>query len=220
MNIPDLKLIIFDWDGTLIDSHHYIIETMLLAAGKQGLDLPTKEQVSAIIGMSMLPAIQSLFPQLNEEGCVAFRKTYTDFYNNDARPQPSLFPGVKESLDRFYELSFDLAIATGKRKPGLLSGLEQCECAQYFKELRTADDCQSKPSPDMVLSILEATRFKPQEVLVVGDSILDIQMSRAAGVKALGVTTGSSSRAAMLDAGATQCFSSVSEFAQHLFFKS
>jgi len=220
MTNTDVKLIIFDWDGTLIDSHRYIIDTMLLAAEKYGLELPSRNEVSAIIGMSMLPAIQTLFPQLSEQGCVSFRKIYTDYYNDKDRPQPVLFQGVKESLDRLHKEALHLAIATGKRKPGLLTGLEQCACEHYFRELRTADDCQSKPSPEMVLSILQATRFKPEEVLVVGDSILDIQMSRAAGVTALGVTTGSSSRDDMFAVGAKQCFSSIAEFAQHLFSKS
>lgn len=205
------SLIIFDWDGTLIDSHDYIIDTMLMAAEGSKLDLPSREQVSAIIGMSMLPAIQQLFPQLDEQEVLAFRRFYTDFYNDTSRPQPTLFDGVYEHLEALRKMGKQLAVATGKRKPGLLSGLKETETGHFFSELRTADDCASKPAPDMVLSILETMQIPSHEAFVIGDNVLDIKMAQAASVKALGVTTGSSSRQAMQEAGAVFCFDSFRE---------
>jgi len=200
------QLIIFDWDGTLIDSHHYIIDSMLLAADSLRLNLPSREQVSSIIGMSMAPAIQVLFPNLNEQQVLEFRGIYTEYYNDKNRKQPVLFEGVFESLHQLKEQGYLLAIATGKRRPGLLRGLEETQTGHFFSELRTADDCKSKPNPDMVNSILSSMKIKAHHSVVVGDNVLDIQMANAASVKAIGVTTGSSSEQALLHAGASYCF--------------
>lgn len=202
----DKKLIIFDWDGTLIDSHDYIIDSMLLSANALSLDEPSREDVSSIIGMSMLPAIQTLFPQLAHEQIVHFRSIYTEHYNQQSRAQPALFTGVYETLEQLLARGYRLAIATGKRKPGLLSGLEQTKTGHFFSELRTADDCASKPSPAMVNSILSSMGISAEHSVVVGDNVLDIQMASAANVQSLGVSTGSSSAEAMLNAGASDCF--------------
>ncbi len=204
--IQEAELIIFDWDGTLIDSHDYIIDTMLEAAKTSGFECPSRAQVSAIIGMSMEPAIQSLFPALNQQEVLGFRSIYTEHYNDKARKQPVLFAGVRERLERLSVLGKQLAIATGKRRSGLVSGLQDTRSAHFFSELRTADDCASKPAPDMVLSILSAMHIKPESALVVGDNVLDIQMARAAGVAAIGVATGSSTMEAMKQAGAARCY--------------
>jgi phosphoglycolate phosphatase len=208
--MQETKLIIFDWDGTLIDSHAYIIDSMLLAARGSGLEEPNRGEVSAIIGMSMLPAIKSLFPKLKDDQVLEFRSIYTEYYNDKNREQPALFEGVFAGLEYLQE-SYSLAIATGKRKHGLLDGLEQTQSSNFFAALRTADDCASKPSPDMVHSILENMQVKPENAVVVGDNVLDIQMARAANVQAFGVTTGSSTSHEMLNAGAKQCFKQFKE---------
>jgi len=203
------ELIIFDWDGTLIDSHEYIIDSMIFAAEALQLRKPSHDQVSAIIGMSMYTAIETLFPHLNEDEILRFRTVYTDYYNDQNREQPSLFAGVSELLTQLKAQGYLLAIATGKRKPGLLSGLAETESAQFFSELRTADDCESKPSPEMVNSILSSMKVAAKRAVVVGDNVLDIQMATAASVKAIGVTTGSSTEQDMLHAGAFCCLSDI-----------
>lgn len=209
--LNDSQLIIFDWDGTLIDSHDYIIDSMLLAASALHLPNPSREQVSAIIGMSMLPAIQALFPQLTQQQIVQFRSVYTEHYNDQNRVQPQLFSGVYAALEQLLAKNYVLAIATGKRKPGLLTGLAQTNTSHFFSELRTADDCASKPSPEMVNSILSSLKIKAEHSVVIGDNVLDIQMAQAAAVKSVGVTTGSSSAEAMLKAGAAHCFENVTK---------
>jgi phosphoglycolate phosphatase len=206
--IDSAELVIFDWDGTLIDSHDYIIDTMLIAAEGSKLELPTREEVSSIIGMSMAPAIKTLFPHMNDEEIVSFRSIYTEHYNNKQRSQPSLFEGVHDILSELKNLDKKMAIATGKRKAGLMSGLEETKSHHFFEELRTADDCASKPSPEMVLSILKATSIAPENTVVIGDNVLDIKMAKAASANAIGVETGSSSQEEMHEAGADACFSS------------
>ncbi len=205
------ELLIFDWDGTLIDSHDYIIDSMLLAAQGVGLVEPSREQVSAIIGMSMVPAIQTLFPELDEQEVINFRAVYTQHYDNESRAQPKLFEGVYKGLERLHGWGYELAIATGKRRPGLQSGLEYTQTVHFFGELRTADDCLSKPSPEMVLSILESYQISAEQCLVFGDNVLDIQMAKAAGVDSIGLGTGSSSLMDMERVGARFCFENFTE---------
>lgn len=208
--IEKSELVIFDWDGTLIDSHNYIIDTMLIAAEATRQALPSREQVSHIIGMSMLPAIKTLFPHMNEQQIIHFRSIYTQNYNDVSRKQPALFAGVEEALSMLKSQGKTLAIATGKRQAGLLSGLEDTSTSHFFSTYRTADHCASKPHPEMVLSILDELAFYPEQAVVIGDNVLDITMARSADVKSIGVTTGSSSHEAMLEAGADACFESFS----------
>ncbi len=208
--LQESELIIFDWDGTLIDSHDYIIDTMLIAAKESKQILPSREQVSHIIGMSMLPAIQALFPSMNEDETLQFRSIYTESYNDTSRSQPVLFQGVHDALLNLKSQGKTLAIATGKRQAGLLSGLEDTSTAHFFATYRTADHCASKPDPEMVVSILNELKFSPEQAVVIGDNVLDISMAKSADVKSIGVTTGSSSHEDMLDAGAEACFKSFS----------
>jgi len=215
-SILNSQLIIFDWDGTLIDSHDYIIDSMQLAAQSLSINVPDRQSIANIIGMSMDPAIVKLFPELNTQQVTVFKDTYTNHYNNKSRQQSKLFEGVYAGLASLKSKGYILAIATGKRMPGLMNDLISTDTQHFFTELRTADAYRSKPNPEMAISLLNSLDIEADHALMVGDNVLDIQMGIAAGVKSIGLTTGSSSSEAMRDAGASICFPTFNDFVSQL----
>lgn len=205
------QLVIFDWDGTLVDSHDHIIDSILGASAELDLELPSRLAVSKIIGLSMKEAILRLYPSLKEGEIIEYRQAYGEAFNHSARLAPQFFRGVKSTLDYCKQSEVLMAVATGKRRAGLLQGLDQTCSAEYFEILRTADDCASKPQPDMVLEILDALKIRPERALVIGDSVLDVEMAAAAKVDAIGVTTGSASVEDFEQTAAFDCIDTIEE---------
>lgn len=187
----DYRLLIFDWDGTLVDSIGRIVTAMRLAA--ESCDLPRLEDaaIKGIIGLGLPEAIRSLYPQLEEPELVErFRTAYSEGYLQLEDQPSALFPGVAESLEAFRAQGYRLAVATGKSRHGLQRVLQGRGWLDYFDITRCADETASKPHPLMLQEILAHCRVAPGQALMVGDSVFDLQMASNAGIDSVAVGFG------------------------------
>ncbi|MDQ6962360.1 MAG: HAD-IA family hydrolase [Mariprofundaceae bacterium] len=198
INIRIHMLILFDCDGTLVDSHQQIITSMQLAFLDLSLSSPTTAQVADIIGLSLQSAIELLgCRQTNLIADIIER--YRFHYH---RGSSALFSDTRDVIGTLKEEGHHLGVVTGKSMPGLLSVLEKHHLRDDFLVLRTADCCPSKPHPAMVLESMDEMGASAAQTVVIGDATFDMQMAVAAGVRAFGVSTGSHCKQALEEAGA------------------
>lgn len=187
----DYQLLIFDWDGTLVDSIGRIVASLRHAAETCDLDQLSDERLKGIIGLGMVEAIDSLYPQLRSSvELECFRQAYGEHYMALENQPSALFPGVLEALDSFRAEGYQLAVATGKSRRGLQKVLEGHGWLEFFDVTRCADETASKPDPLMLHEILRHCRMRPEQALMVGDSLFDLQMARRAGVHSVAVGHG------------------------------
>ena len=193
-SVPDYQLLIFDWDGTLVDSIGRIVESMRRAADVCGLPQLSDEAIKGIIGIGLPEAIQALYPQLREAAQVErFRVGYGEHYMTLESEPSALFPGVAESLESFRDQGYRLAVATGKSRHGLQRVLEGRGWENYFDITRCADETASKPHPRMLEEILEYFALPAASAVMVGDSSFDLQMASNAGMDSVAVGYGAQS---------------------------
>jgi phosphoglycolate phosphatase len=194
----DYKLLIFDWDGTLVDSIGRIVAAMHMAADSCGLSRCTDEAVRAIIGLALPEAVQVLYPSLRESAAVErFIRVYSESYLLLESEPSALFAGVAESLEVFRQRGFHLAVATGKSRHGLDRVLAGRDWRDYFDITRCADESASKPHPLMLEQILMHFQLPAEQALMVGDSIFDLQMAHNAGMHSVAVGYGAQSLAVL-----------------------
>jgi phosphoglycolate phosphatase len=199
------RLIVFDCDGTLVDSQHLIIDTMRVTFESRGLPPPTDEAVRHIIGLSLGEAIGALAPGVGEAELAALVDCYRETFQA-MRRQPlfhePLFPGARDTLHELARRGHLLAVATGKSDRGIASVVQHHALAGLFVSLQTADRHPSKPHPAMLEAAMRETGSAPDETIMVGDSSYDMQMAQAARVRAIGVGWGYHAAAALTVAGA------------------
>ncbi|MCW8877390.1 MAG: HAD-IA family hydrolase [Kangiellaceae bacterium] len=189
------SLIIFDWDGTLMDSTGRIISAMQTTARNVELPIPTDEQVKSIIGLGMKEVLDKLFPMAGEEARAMLLEEYRfQYVEGDSTPTP-LFEGSLSLLNWLKEKRVLTSVATGKARNGLQRVMNEVGLIDFFDHSVCADEAESKPSPSMIDILLENSGKTKRETLVIGDSIHDLQMAVNAGVDALGVTSGANSSA-------------------------
>lgn len=206
------KLVLFDCDGTLVDSQHMIVATMMEAFAKVGHAPPDRAGILSIIGLSLPEAISRLDSSLDEDAVAlvveAYRDTYQAMKFRLAETAP-LYPGAFDALMALAARDdVLLGIVTGKSRRGLDAILETHGLTNLFAVLRTADDGPSKPHPFMVVDAVAALGGEVSRTVVVGDTGYDMLMARAAGAFALGVTWGYNGRDELAEAGA-QAFASI-----------
>jgi phosphoglycolate phosphatase len=205
MSTP-LRLVVFDCDGTLIDSQHMIVAAMNHAFDAHGIATLPREQVLSIVGLSLDEAIHALVPHVE----AGLRRRVTESYKNaffELRMRKDLseplFPGVREMLDELAgRPDTVLGIATGKSQRGLRHALETHELRDYFVTLQTADDAPSKPHPEMLRRAMRETGADPASTVLIGDTSYDMEMARAASAHALGVDWGYHAPALLKASGA------------------
>ncbi len=184
------QLVIFDWDGTLMDSIAKIIRCMQLTALRCGQPVPSDAQVGDIIGISLRPAIARLFNLRCDETVTELVATYkTIFVEQDAEPCP-LFAGAPALLDALTANGRQLAVATGKARRGLDRAWRNTNTGGYFIASRTACEAQSKPSSDMLEQLLAETGVQVNDAVMIGDTTYDMQMAEQLGMDRIGVTYG------------------------------
>ncbi|MBG9997435.1 HAD-IA family hydrolase [Pseudoalteromonas sp. NSLLW24] len=186
--IKKYKLVIFDWDGTVMDSVTKIVNCIRSSAESLNLVSPSDLAIKNIIGMSLEKAIDVLFPD-NVAQHQALISGYKYQYSVDTTPTP-VFANVVSVLNALKEQGIVLAVATGKGRGGLERLLEQSQLRHFFSATRTSDDAQSKPSPDMLYQLLEELGISAQDAVMIGDTQIDMTMAKAAGMDRIGVTMG------------------------------
>jgi phosphoglycolate phosphatase len=186
-------LLVFDWDGTLIDSAPTIVACIQAACRDLGLSVPDDTRASHVIGLGLQDALSYAIPGLApaEYGRVVERYRH-HFLLRD--PDVSLFSGTEEMLLGLHDKGHLLAIATGKSRVGLSRALEATGLHRFFAASRCADQCSSKPAPDMLREIMEELDVGPDRTLMVGDTVHDLQMAVNAGVAAVAVCHGAHPR--------------------------
>ncbi|RUT32971.1 HAD family hydrolase [Arsenicitalea aurantiaca] len=201
-----MKLIVFDVDGTLIDTHTLIAEHMASAFTGAGLVAPTPSEVRRIIGLSLPVAIAELARSEDQVLVAALVEAYKGHYRaavaiaNDREP---LFPGTREALDRLRLLEETLlGVATGKALAGLERILALHGLRDHFVTLQTPDHNPSKPHPGMLLRAMAETGVAPEDTVMIGDTVFDMQLAKSAGAKAIGVGWGYHERHELEQAGA------------------
>jgi phosphoglycolate phosphatase len=215
-----MHLVIFDCDGTLIDSQHVIVAAMESAFGGLGLAAPSRAEILSVVGLSLEPAMARLLaPELAGEAgrlADAYRDAFTDLRANKTLAEP-LFPGTREVLDVLSARDdVLLGIATGKSVKGVQRMLEREGLKHYFVTVQTADTHPSKPHPSMVEQALAETGIPASQAVMIGDTTYDVEMARAAGAGAVGVGWGYHARHALEEAGAEHVLEHFSGLEPHL----
>lgn len=181
------SLIIFDWDGTLMDSVGLIVDAMRYSAEQNGLTV-TDEATKSIIGIALVDAFPILFPN-DSDKYDQLLATYSDYYvkhcDND-----KLFDGIKELIETLHQQGKILAVATGKKRQGLARVLPNSGLEPFFATTKTADETAGKPNPLMLQQILAETGKTLEEAVFIGDSVHDIRMANAIGMDSIAVGYG------------------------------
>ncbi len=195
-------LLVFDWDGTLMDSAHRIVTCMQWAARDAGHPVPDAAAVREIIGLGMREAVARLWPAAAAHEIDDIIEAYRAHWLGEEIPASSLFPGAETVLRWAREAGYLLAVATGKSRRGLDKVLEETALAACFDMTRCADEAHSKPHPQMLQDILTDLNTPPERALVIGDSEYDMLMAANARVDALGIAHGVHETDRLLKAGA------------------
>ncbi len=218
MSIP--RLVIFDMDGTIIDSQHAIVAAMNAAFVRGGRPKPAREAVLGIVGLSLPEAMSALAPDLSTAEALDLAEHYKESFlgeREEGRAHVPLYPGAREALDALAADPWTvLGIATGKARRGLdhVFGVHALE--HYFTTLQTADNHPSKPHPSMVQQAMKETGCAPEHTVMIGDTEFDIVMGRSAGVRTIGVTWGYHPRERLVAAGADVIIESYDDLADTL----
>jgi phosphoglycolate phosphatase len=183
------ELLIFDWDGTLMDSAGVIVDSIQKACVDMGISAPDDHACRQIIGLGLTQALQTLLPDLAEHEYPRLVEHYRHHYLGRDADIP-LFEGVQDGIRDLHGAGFTLAVATGKSWKGLDRALDHSGLRAYFSATRCADQTHSKPHPAMVEEILDELLVDKKSVLVIGDTSHDMLMAANAGVDRVGVTYG------------------------------
>lgn len=183
-------LIIFDWDGTLIDSIDWIVHCLQTAAKQCDCTIPEQQAAKDVIGLSIRNACIKLFPGVDEETLTQLTVCYQQTYFSRQLSRADLFPGVYEMLVELKQAGYRLAVATGKTRTGLQEALQATNTEDLFCVTRCSDETASKPDPLMLHQIMQHTQAPTERCLMVGDSTHDLQMALNAQISAIAVSCG------------------------------
>jgi phosphoglycolate phosphatase len=202
-----MRLVIFDVDGTLIDSQLFILGAMRRAFAQAGRPAPSDAQTLAIVGLSLPLAVARLAPGLSGAEAEALADLYKAHFialraETGGEAAAPLYPGARAALERLSGRGLALAVATGKARRGLDHALDGHGLRGFFAASQTADDAPSKPHPAMLLNLLRETGVAAAEAVMVGDTTFDVEMAAAAGVRSVAVSWGYHPVAALRAAGA------------------
>jgi phosphoglycolate phosphatase len=201
-----VRLIVFDCDGTLIDSQHLIMEAMSAAFAANGLPAPARSRVLRIVGLSVSEAVAAVSESLDEtliaDLAASYRSAFAALRQTPSFTEP-MYPGALDALQALAaDPSVLLGIATGKSRRGVDLFLGREKLGTLFSTIQTADDAPSKPHPEMLLRAMAETGATPAQTVMIGDSSYDMLMARNAGVRAIGVDWGYHAAEELLEAGA------------------
>ena len=209
------ELIVFDWDGTLLDSAGAIVQAIQAACRDLELPVPGEGQARHVIGLGLADAMRHAVPALQPERYQAMVDRYR-FHYLAGDHRLTLFAGVREMLQELAGAGHQLAIATGKSRAGLERALDHSGLRPLFQASRCADECHSKPHPQMLEQLMEEFAVASEATLMIGDTSHDLLMARNAGVDGLGVTYGAHPPDHLADFAPLACLHSTAELRQWL----
>jgi phosphoglycolate phosphatase len=199
------KLVVWDVDGTLVDSRQTILEAVRTAFAGLSLPEPSYEAVRQIVGLSLSEGVRTLLPEASEAECGrvvdGYRAAFGARVNQPGHLEP-LYDGAAETLDRLRAAGWKIAMATGKSRRGAETIIRMHGWADLFESVHCSDDGPGKPHPAMVLEAMKALAVGPERTIVVGDTAHDMRMARAAGAYAQGVSWGFHTAEEVLQGGA------------------
>lgn len=188
--MAEFDLVIFDWDGTLMDSVAQIVSSVKAAAQDLGVPEPSDEAARDIIGLGLPEAMRVLFPQVPEADRLALRQRYAHHFVGGTGGRSRPFPGAEDLLRALDGQGRQLAVATGKTRIGLDRMLGVTGWGGYFAATRCADETASKPDPRMLRELLRELDVPVTRAIMIGDTTYDLAMAEALGMASIGVTYG------------------------------
>ena len=183
------ELVIFDWDGTLMDSTRMIAKSLQAACRDVGIPVPSEQDALFVIGLNIDDTFRHVAPDLDMEGRRRVAERYRVHFLANEHEAP-LYDGVREMLADLHGRGRRLAVATGKARRGLDRVLDSTGLRPWFEATRCADEGFAKPHPGMLLMLLELTGVEPAKALMVGDTTHDLELAANAGVDAVAVSYG------------------------------
>ena len=206
---PGLRLLVFDWDGTLMDSIATIVACTQRAVADCGQQAPSEADVRHAVGMGLREVMERFFPDAEDTLCERMVAAYRRHWLASFKDEPRLFPGSVETLRALSASGYLLAIATAKGRTGLMRELAKSELLDLVVATRTVDECPPKPHPAMLLDLMDELGTKPEATLMIGDTRWDLEMARNAGVRSVAVLSGGHGRAELLAGEPLVCLDGV-----------
>lgn len=184
------KLIVFDWDGTLMDSHQRILDCLKAAANDCDATQLSDDEFSNVIGLGLKEATECLYPAFSSKEVAAYSDRYRYHYLVKNDTHSPLFNGAKDVLQTLKDNGYWMAIATGKGREGLDLVLNESELGSFFLTTRCASETFSKPHPQMLEEIMHELAIEPEQTLMIGDTEYDMELAQNAGAHSLAVSYG------------------------------
>lgn len=184
------ELLVFDWDGTLMDSVEHIVAS--LAAAARDINAPTRHhsELRDIIGLGLREALDRLYPQMDDDEITHLCERYRYHFVEASTVQSSLFSGAEQMLGELQNKGLKLAVATGKARVGLQRVFDDTGYGDYFSSSRCADESGSKPKPHMLHELMQELSVPAEKTLMIGDTAYDMEMAHNAGTASLAVSYG------------------------------
>ena len=192
------QLVVFDWDGTLMDSTLKIANCICAAARDTELAPPTISAAKSVIGLGLHDCMRILFPRASQAQHLAMIERYKYHFVSGDDTQQALFEGVSQGLKALEKAGVLLAVATGKSRVGLDRAFETVDLAHRFTVTRCADETRTKPNPQMLHEILDFTAIDANKAIMIGDTTYDMDMAANAGMHGLGVSYGAHAKETLL----------------------
>ena len=205
------ELLVFDWDGTLMDSEAQIVDCVLAAIEDLNLETRNREEIKNIIGLGLTEAMQVLFPQGDDATVKALSERYRHHFLFKSTISSEMFPGAVTTIQNLAEMGYLLAVATGKGRNGLNKVLSETGLGEYFHATRTADETFSKPHPQMLLELMDVLGAAPEQTLMVGDTEYDMLLAKNANVSSLAVSYGVHATERLLKCQPVGCIDAISD---------
>ena len=209
------ELLVFDWDGTLIDSAGAIAASLQAACHDLGLPVPSDERAKHIIGLGLNDAMAYVLPELAPEDYPRVAERYGHHFRLHD-PDTPMFPGVAQALPALRASGFLLAVATGKSRRGLERALERTGLKPVFHATRCGDESASKPDPGMLIDLIALLGTEVKKTLMIGDTTHDLQMALNAGVASVAAAWGAHPRARLAAMQPLACIDQPQELWQWL----
>lgn len=215
LNSNKFEMVIWDWDGTIMNSTPTIVECMQQSCRDLGMPVPSDQIASHVIGLGIIESIRIAMPTVSEVDYPLVLERFRHYYLRKDH-ELTMFEGIRELLIDLKANGHILAVATGKPRVGLNRSLQNHQLSDYFHDSRTADETRSKPNPQMLLELMEKWAIPAHKIVMIGDTTHDLKMAKSAGVSAIAMSYGAHSAEELLAHQPLACFSSVEDLRNFL----